>query len=549
MALLNVEHLGFSYGCGEEPVLQDVSFAVERGEYVLLLGESGCGKTTLLRSLKSVLTPRGTMRGCVSYGGVPLAELSLRDQAAAIGYVGQDLDAQLVCDTVGHELAFGLENLGAEPVAVRARVAEMAAYLGLEPLFGRPVQELSGGEKQLVNLASVMVMRPRLLLLDEPCAQLDPLAGRMFIDAVARMNRERGVTVVMVEHRAAEMFSLASRVLSLREGRIAFDGAPEEVARRLLAAKDPVAPSLPAAARIAYALDREEERLPLDTGTGRLWFQAWCRQHPPATRSIAEEGTAPSVAAPPVIELRDVSFRYGRELPDVLSRTSLVVPRGGVHAVVGGNGSGKSTLLELMAGVHRPVRGRVRFTAGASRRSGGGAVALLPQEPIDLFAHDTVGASFEAAGVVHGARARERACMLAERFAVDRVLQRDPRDLSAGELQRAALVLVLMGEPAVLLLDEATRSLDAPSKGVLAGLLRELAAEGTTVVLSSHDLQFCAENAETIAFLFDGSVVAQAPVRSFFADTAYYTTDPAVITRPCLSDAITVAEAVAPWRA
>lgn len=549
MALLKVDHLSFSYGRGEEPVLQDVSFSVQRGEYVLLLGESGCGKTTLLRSLKSVLAPRGAMRGCVSYGGVPLAELSLRDQAAAIGHVGQDVDAQLVCDTVGHELAFGLENLGMEPPAVRVRVAEMAAYLGLEPLFARPVQDLSGGEKQLVNLASVMVMRPRLLLLDEPCAQLDPLAARTFLDAVARMNRERGVTVVMVEHRAEEVFSRASRVLSLREGRIAFDGAPEEVARQLLTANDPMSPSLPAAARIAYALDREEERLPLDTGAGRLWFQAWCRQHPPATRSIVEEGSVAPAAAPPVIELRDVSFRYGRELPDVLSRASLVVPRGGVHAVVGGNGSGKSTLLELMAGVHRPVRGRLRIAVDVSKRSGGAAVAMLPQEPIDLFAHDTVAASLEAAEAIHGPSSHERSCALAKRFAVDRLLQRDPRDLSAGELQRAALVLVLMGGPAVLLLDEATRSLDAPGKRVLAALLQELAAEGTTVVFSSHDLEFCAENAETIAFLFDGSVAAQAPVRSFFADTAYYTTGPAVITRPCLQDAITVTEAVAPWRA
>lgn len=548
MAHLTVQHLGFSYARGAAPVLDDVTFSVEQGEYVLLAGESGCGKTTLLRSMKTVLAPHGELRGRVLYGDEPLAAVPLRDQAAAIGYVGQDADAQLVCDTVGHELAFGLENLGVEAAVIRARVAEMAAYLGLEPLFGRSVQELSGGEKQLVNLASVMVMRPRLLLLDEPCAQLDPLAGRAFIDAVARMNRERGVTVIMVEHRAEEIFGAANRVLVLRDGRIAFDGRPMDAARWLLDHDDPIAASLPAATRIASALEPSSGDLPLDTGTGRTWFRRWYREHAPAVKRIATNRAESGASGPDAVELREVSFRYERELPDVLYRVRLTIPQGGIHAIVGGNGSGKSTLLEIIAGVHEPTRGRVLYGGGSSRRRRR-AVALLPQEPIDLFAHDSVSASIEAACAHHGPAASQRAADLVRRFAVAGLLSRNPHDLSAGELQRAALVLVLAGDPAVLLLDEATRNLDAPGKRALASMLHDLVASGTTVMLSSHDLQFCAENAATIAFLFDGRVVAQAPVHAFFADTAYYATNPAIISRPYLEDAITVDEVVAACRA
>lgn len=548
MAHLSVEGYGFSYPRSASAVLDDVTFSLERGEYVLVVGKSGSGKTTLLRSLKTALAPHGLTRGCILYGGEPLGAVPLRDQAAAIGYVGQDVDAQLVCDDVGHELAFGLENLGVDAEVIRARVAEMAAYLGLEPLIGRSVHDLSGGEKQLVNLASVMVMRPRLLLLDEPCAQLDPLAARTFIDAVSRMNRERGVTVVMVEHRAEEIFGLASRVLVIEGGRLAFDGAPAEAARWLLINDDPVVPSLPAAARIAFALDPRVSALPLDTGSGRLWFQGWFREHAvrtDATSRLEHPGRDEGACA---IELREVSFRYAREMPDVLHRVRMSVPRGGIHAVIGGNGSGKSTLLEVMAGVLKPTAGRILYD-GASHRRSGRSVALLPQEPIDLFAHDSVRASIEAACAVHGERAHVCASELMERFDVSALAHHNPHDLSAGELQRAALVMVLLGRPDVLLLDEATRSLDAPAKRVLASLLRELADEGTTIVLSSHDMQFCAENVETVAVLFGGQVVAQRPVHALFADNAYYTTNPAIISRPYLTDAITVAEVVDACRA
>ena len=544
MAHLRVEHYGFSYARGDHAVLDDVTFSVERGEYVLIAGRSGSGKTTLLRSMKTVLAPHGNVQGCILYDDEPLGLMSLRDQAAAIGYVGQDVDAQLVCDTVGHELAFGLENLGVDAAIIRARVAEMAAYLGLEPLFARSVHELSGGEKQLVNLASVMVMRPHLLLLDEPCAQLDPLAARTFIDAVARMNRERGVTVIMAEHRGEEMFGCASRVLVVEKGRLAFDGAPEETARWLLETRNAVVPSLPAAARIAFALDPAARDLPLDTGEGRLWFRTWCHEHacPTDVTVTPSQEERPHVAS--AIELREASFRYERDMPDVLHRVRLSVPQGGIHAIIGGNGSGKSTLLEVMAGIFAPTRGRVLY-GGKPLRRHRETVALLPQEPIDLFAHDSVRASIEAACAVHGPQAYERASALMHRFGVADLMARNPHDLSAGELQRAALVLVLLAAPDVLLLDEATRSVDAPGKRVLADILHELAEEGTTIVLSSHDMQFCAENVETVAVLFGGRIVAQESMRALLADNEYYTTNPAVISRPYLTDAITVEEVVA----
>ncbi|MCI8340396.1 MAG: ATP-binding cassette domain-containing protein [Eggerthellaceae bacterium] len=578
MALLAAEHLTFAYPKAGAPALDDVSFAVEPGDFTMVCGVSGCGKTTLLRHLKTAMEPAGQRSGEVTFEGRPLACVPLREQAAAIGYVGQDIDAQLVCSTVDRELAFGLESLGVGPAAMRSRVAEMASYLGLGPLYRRPVQELSGGQKQLVNLAAVMVMRPKVLVLDEPCAHLDPLAARAFIDAVVRLNRERGAAVVMVDHRLQEAFGYARRVLVMEEGRIIFDGTPEQATRAMLGAGSAFAPALPPSARIAAALGCKGS-LPLDVRAGQLWLRGRCSQHPPARRAVegagdeAAAGGPDGVGARPAIgaapasgveapgapsdglaggpfacEVRDGFFRYSRDGADVLRGVRLAVPRGGIHGLVGSNGAGKSTLMKVLAGTLRPYRGRVLHggkPAGRRRPS----ATLLPQEPLDLFAADAVGACLEAAVRQHGPWAAARMEHLTAKLGVAPLLAAHPRDLSAGELQRAALALVLLGKPRLLLLDEATRNLDPPGKQALAELLHELAAEGTTVLVSTHDLDFCAEHARTVALLFDGAVAAQAPTRAFFSGLGFYTTAAALVSRPMLADAITVGEVVGLCRA
>ncbi len=260
MALFTFEELTFRYPEAPRDALRDVSVAIEPGQFVLVCGQSGCGKTTLLRQFKSALAPHGHQSGRVLFDGVPLADVPEREQVARIGFVMQDPDAQIVTDKVWHELAFVLESLGCDERTMRLRVAEMASYFGIQHWFHKNVGELSGGQKQLLNLASVMAARPDVLVLDEPTSQLDPIAASDFLATVHRINRELGTTVVMSEHRLEEVYGLADRVVVLEEGRIAADGEPRAVAGQLHCADSPMALALPAAVRIAWEVEGRSGR-------------------------------------------------------------------------------------------------------------------------------------------------------------------------------------------------------------------------------------------------------------------------------------------------
>ena len=246
MAQFAFENVTFHYPGCDTPALDNVSFEIEAGSYVTLCGKSGCGKTTLLRHLKSVLAPHGKRTGQVLFEGMPLEQVSQRDQSAKIGYVMQNPDAQVVTDKVWHELAFGLESLGCDQRTMRLRVAEMASYFGIQGWFHKDVKELSGGQKQLLNLASIMAMRPSVLVLDEPTSQLDPIAAADFLNTVRKINLELGTTIILSEHRLEETFSAADRVLVMKQGRILADGEPHEVGQRLIVANDEMAAALPA---------------------------------------------------------------------------------------------------------------------------------------------------------------------------------------------------------------------------------------------------------------------------------------------------------------
>ena len=233
MALLDVQNLTFSYPDASVPALREVNLQIGAGEFVVICGRSGCGKSTLIRQVKSALTPHGTRTGEIFYKGTPLHQVDLRTQAGEIGFVMQNPQQQLVTDKVWHEMAFGLENLGLELGDMRLRVAEMASYFGLQDWFDRKVEELSGGEQQLLNLASVMAMHPQVLVLDEPTSQLDPMAATDFLHTLQRLNQQLGLTVVVVEHRLDQVFPMADRVVVLEEGKVLCNGSPRQVGRGL----------------------------------------------------------------------------------------------------------------------------------------------------------------------------------------------------------------------------------------------------------------------------------------------------------------------------
>lgn len=567
MEFLAFQNLTFTYPGADRPALDSVCLEVGEGALVCLMGRSGSGKTTLLRQLKTPLAPRGTRSGHVRFLGDDIDAMDPRDQARLIGFVGQDPASQLVCDTVEAELAFGLENLGLQRRAMAMRVAETASYFGLQELMDWPVEELSGGQQQLVNLASVLAMRPRVLVLDEPTSQLDPLAASEFLSTVSAVNEDLGITVIMTEHRLETAFPLADQVAVMEAGRVVAQGTPREVALALERAGSPLFGSLPSAARIAVGVEgRRLDGCPLTVRAGRRWLEdyvggkvlAMMASGVNVEERLAGAGEAAEGALDaadggaggdaggdpqPALRLRDVWFRYGRDLPDVLRGVDLAVGQGELFALVGANGTGKSTLLTVACGLRRPYCGNVRGPRGRW--------ALVPQDPVSLFSRDTVRQELEDMGDGHGRDGRggtadpsapliDAACACG----LGALLDRHPLDLSSGEQQRLALAKALLRRPTLLLLDEPTKGLDGIFKDELGGLLRRLSQEGLTVVLVSHDVEFCARWATKAALLFDGRIAASGTPAQLFSAASFYTTAASRIARDSFPGAVTVEDVV-----
>ena len=565
MAHFAIEQLTFAYPGADRRALDGVSLEIERGSYVVICGKSGCGKTTLLRHLKSVLTPHGERTGRVLFEEVPLEEVSQRDQSAKIGFVMQNPDAQIVTDKVWHELAFGLESLGCDKDSMRFRVAEMASYFGIESWFHKDVRDLSGGQKQLLNLASIMAMRPSALILDEPTSQLDPIAASDFLNTVRKINLELGVTIVLTEHRLEEVFACADKVVAMDRGEIVSVGSPLRVARELHASGNDMMAALPAPLRIFYGVEAAREvglgkaspdkaspekaespDAPLTVREGRRWLSRVASDDCAQRDAIPADAPLDAVEHP-ALSLKEVWFRYDRDLPDVLRGASLDVSPGSILAIMGGNGAGKSTLLRVACGISKPYRGTVRVFGRKLKdwKAGSlfdGCLALLPQDPQNLFVKKTVRE--DLAEMLASSRLPEADRALRIEHVIDvtdieSLLDKHPFDLSGGEQQRAALAKVLLTDPKILLLDEPTKGIDAFFKRQFASVLDDLKRDGVAIVMVSHDIEFCARHADAVAMMFDGEIVAQSTPRTFFSSNSFYTTATNRMSRDLFPRAIT----------
>ena len=531
METYRIENLSFTYPNRSKPALDGISLTIGQGEFVTLCGSSGCGKTTLLRHMKPSATPHGVRNGAVFFDGVPLIELSARDAAAKIGFVTQSPENQLVTDKVWHELAFGLESLGLKTPEIRLRVAEMASFFGIQAWFHRPVTELSGGQRQLLALASVMVLQPLALILDEPTSQLDPIAAGEFLAALGKINRELGVTVILTEHRLEEAFPLSTRVLVMDSGRVIADGAPREVGMALRGQNHGMFLAMPAPTRVWAACDSKDD-CPVTVREGAEWLRRQTiKNHDFFDNSARGTGEI-------AVELSGVWFKYGKNLPDVLKGLFLKASYGEITAILGGNGTGKTTSLSLMAGFYAPYRGKARA---------GERVFALPQNPQALFVAKTVREDLleilSGRGIPKGEKTRRLAAMT-ELCRLDGLLDSHPYDLSGGEQQRAALAKVLLLQPKILLLDEPTKGFDAEFKLVFAAILRKLTDEGVAVVMASHDVEFCAEHADRCALFFDGGIVTENEPRAFFSGNSFYTTSANRMARGVLPEAITAGDII-----
>lgn len=525
MVSFEIKNLSFSYPLGEGKALDNINLKIEKDEFAVICGKSGCGKTTLLRHLKPAITPHGKREGKVLFEGREINSLSQREAVSKIGYVMQSPENQIVTDKVWHELSFGLESLGEEPRRIRLKVAEMASFFGIQQWFNKGVEELSGGQKQLLNLASIMAMQPQVIILDEPTSQLDPIAAADFLAAVKKINSALGVTVIISEHRLEEVIPLADKVIVMDEGR-SCSCSPCEAYSVLKKMGSPMADAMPAPVQIAAGISEHgkiegyENELPLTVRDGRIFLSEYMKDKIPAERE-KEEKMSPKTLSD-AIKVHDLWFRYEKKGADIIKDLNFSVKKGTFHAVLGGNGAGKTTLLSLISGNLKAYRGKITMGEKGDKLK----TTLIPQNPQTLFVKKTLLEDIEEG--IDAKMSREEkektARKAAEQVHLQKLLSRHPYDLSGGEQQRAALAKVLLTKPDILLLDEPTKGLDCCFKKELADIIKELNSQGVTVIAVSHDIEFCAEYADFCTLLFCGEAVSTARAREFFTGNSFYTT-------------------------
>ncbi|CAH1057811.1 ABC transporter ATP-binding protein [Paenibacillus pseudetheri] len=545
MEIYRIEELSFAFPEQEQMALSNINLTIASGDFITVCGKSGCGKSTLLRQLKTILTPHGKRQGAIYYKGQPVEEIDQRTQAAEIGYVLQSPDNQIVTDKVWHELAFGLESLGYDNSAIRLRVAEMASFFGIQTWFHKSVTELSGGQKQLLNLAAIMAMHPSVLILDEPTSQLDPIAASDFLETVKKINRELGTTVIMTEHRLEDVLPLTDRLIVLNEGVVIADDTPQRVGEALSKLNHPMFLSMPSPMQI-YAGVENDLAWPVTVKEGRQWLDAFLEDKTPA--AIAESQLSSKVDSPEVIKFKDVWFKYDKHGPDIIKDLSFEVKQGQFYCIVGGNGTGKTSTLSLMSGILQPYRGKVLIGGKNPAKMNAkelftNNLGILPQNPQTLFVKKTVELDlYEMLSQLPLTKEEKVTKVEAVvKFAeLEHLLSMHPYDLSGGEQQRAALAKVLLLEPKILLLDEPTKGLDGPFKEKLALFLQKLNAEGVTIVMVSHDVEFCAKYAEVCAMFFDGNIITTNEAQKFFAGNSFYTTAANRMARHVWSKGVTI---------
>lgn len=551
MEILRVDGLKFSYPNQLKKALNNINFSIDEGDFVLICGESGCGKSTLLRHLKPELSPHGQVSGDIYYYSQKINDYSSKQIASEIGYVLQNPDSQIVTDKVWHELAFGLENMGLDTQSIRLRVAEMASFFGIQGWFRKNVNDLSGGQKQLLNLASIMAMQPKILILDEPTSQLDPIAAKDFIDTLVRINKELSTTIIMTEHNLEDIYSVCDKVIVMEDGKVICNDTNYKVADILSGDKNhKMFKSLPTPSKIYNQLNGYLEcasKSPLTVKDCRQWLndsmdEVTITKLDDTETEINIDEKDREIA----IELKDVYFQYNKISEPTIRDLSFKVFKGEIYSILGGNGTGKSTTLSLVARQRKPQRGKIFINNIEMKKYNNKSLyennlALLPQNPQSLFVFETVREDLEEVLILKN-KDREYIDKEVKRVSklldIEHLLEHHPYDLSGGELQRAGMAKVMLLNPKIILLDEPTKGLDAYCKEEIGKMLMKLRDMGVTIVVVSHDIEFSARYSDRCAMFFDGSIVSEGTPKEFFLGNNFYTTVSNRIARNIFEDTL-----------
>ena len=544
MAIIQIKDFSFSYVEESKKALDHINIEIEEGSFNVLCGLTGSGKTTLLNQLKPQVRPNGKRSGEILYEGIALERVNEEKIVQEIGLVFQDPEMQMVTEQVIHELAFALENMEYPASEMQKRIGEMVSFFGFSHLLYKSVEELSGGEKQIVNLAAVLVLRPKVLILDEPLAQLDPVMAENFLHMLRRINEEMGMTIILSEHRFELLLGMADQVIILEKGKIKFKGNSREICNKIY--EDEVFRCfVPSISRLY--LRYENQCVPLTVKEAKRW----AKQYKWEIRDNLEDNIDLEQQEHEVLfACKDIYFSYHRNEEEILKHISFEIRQGDYTILVGANGCGKSTLLKVIAGIYQPQRGKM-FLQGKSlkkygQRAWAGFIGYLAQNPKLYFNEETVEKVIESGkrslDQVDEAYIRE----LLEMFRLQDKLVSHPYDLSGGEQQRLALILVLMKKPRLLLLDEPTKGMDPYNKTILAEHLKKLHQDGITILMVTHDLEFAAQYGKQGMMLFDGDLTGNMPMKQLLSENFFYTTPISKVMRSIVEQPIICEEEV--WR-
>lgn len=536
MVSFKLNNYSFSYPGEKEAALKDINLEINEGEFIVLCGKSGSGKSTLLRALKPELTPRGKKEGEIIFFGKSQDSFTQRDSAENIGFMLQNVQYQTVTHTVRSELAFALENLGLDSKTIRLRISEICTYFALDKIIDSKTSELSGGQKQLLCLASIVAIHPKAIILDEPTSQLDPMSACSFLDTVQRLCRENAITLIISEHRLENLIPLAHRVIIMEDGKIISNCKGKDIDSALLQENEFVNCSMPFSMKLHSALKLKGEK-PMTVARGRSTLEKAMEGKLTYTKC---EQSPKKLSDDIAVEMKNVSFAYDSK-GYVIKNMSLKINRGSFTALMGANGAGKTTALSLMCGILPCKRGKIKLL-GKDIDKCNISFALLPQECESLFGCNTIKEDLEyvlkASGITKDERDRriKEVCDFTE---ITPLLLKHPYDVSGGEMQRAALAMVLLREPEIIFLDEPTKGMDNLFKISFAKKIRELCQRGVSVVMVSHDTEFCAEYCDECAMIFDGQCILKENSHDFFSQNYFYTTAANKISRGIFDNAVT----------